>query len=237
MFENKILESKRNSTKWPRSVTNLKLSSLLCAVLFLALVKVGALAVMGFETAGSGLRDTPAASLAAAAGDNQAQAQTQTPAPAQAQTPTPAKTPPAAPAQAAPAQAPAQGQGEQPLNWQMLKQKQEELAAKEAALKTLETDLNARQQRLSSLEAQVKSLIDQANSLKDEKLKHLIAVYVNMKAKQAAQVLETLDEGTAVKILAGMNGRQAGEILTNVSPKKAARLTDDLTRMQLSPGM
>jgi len=191
-------------------------------LLFLALVKVGALAVMGFDAAGFGLRDTPAASLAAAAGDN----------PALAQAPAPAQAPPAAPAQAA-AQPPAQAQGEQPLNWQMLKQKQEELAAKEAALKTLETDLNARQQRLTALEGQVKSLIDQANAMKDEKLKHLITVYVNMKAKQAAQVLETLDENTAVKILAGMSGRQAGEILSSVNPKKAARLTEDLTKMQI----
>jgi len=219
--------------KWPRSVTGLKLSSLLCALLFLALVKIGALAVMGFEAAGFGLRDTPALSLAAAAGDNPAQAQAPAQAPAQPPAGTPAK---ALPAAAGSAPAPAQPQAEQPLNWQMLKQKQEELAAREAGLKTLEADLNARQQRLTALEAQVKSLIDQANAIKDEKLQHLVAVYINMKAKQAAQVLETLDETIAVKILAGMNGRQAGEILSNVNPRKAARLSEDLTRMQLMPG-
>ena len=54
-----------------------------------------------------------------------------------------------------------------------------------------------------------------------------------MKAKQAGQVLETLDERTAVRILAGMRGRQAGEILNNITPEKAARLSEMLTRMQL----
>ena len=55
----------------------------------------------------------------------------------------------------------------------------------------------------------------------------------NMKAKQAASVLETIDEATAVKILAGMRGRQSGEILTYVNPTKAARLAEALARMQL----
>ena len=62
---------------------------------------------------------------------------------------------------------------------------------------------------------------------------HLIDVYSNMKAKQAASVLETLDERIAVKILAGMRGRQAGEILTYVNPQKAARLSESLTKMQM----
>ena len=54
-----------------------------------------------------------------------------------------------------------------------------------------------------------------------------------MKAKQAAAVLETLDPKIAVKVLAGMRGRQAGEILTFVKPERAAQLTESLARMQL----
>ena len=53
-----------------------------------------------------------------------------------------------------------------------------------------------------------------------------------MKAKQAADVLGTLDEDVAVKILAGMKGKQAGEILNFVEPQKAARLSVALTKMQ-----
>jgi len=80
-------------------------------------------------------------------------------------------------------------------------------------------------------------MLDQAQQTKDEKLRHLIDVYTNMKPKQAAAVLETLDERIAVKILAGMKGRQAGEILTGVSAKKAATLSEQLTKMQLPPEM
>jgi len=58
-----------------------------------------------------------------------------------------------------------------------------------------------------------------------------------MKSKQAASVLETLDEHIAVKILAGMKGRQAGEILSFVSPKKAAKISEDLTKIQAGPDL
>ena len=54
-----------------------------------------------------------------------------------------------------------------------------------------------------------------------------------MNAKQAAKVLETLDNNIAVRILAGMRGRQAGEVLNNMEAKKAAGLTEMLTKLQL----
>ncbi len=39
----------------------------------------------------------------------------------------------------------------------------------------------------------------------------------------------------AVRILAGMRGRQAGDVLNNMEAKKAAGLTEMLTKMQLPP--
>jgi len=146
--------------------------------------------------------------------------------------------PPAQAAQQAPAQQPAKEKpapAENPdsvLTIKQLKEKAESLDRQEQALKTLESDLNARLAKLQELENMLKGMLAEAKSIKDEKMRHLIDVYTNMKSKQAASVLETLDEGIAVKILAGMKGRQAGEILTNVSAKKAAKLSEMLTKMQ-----
>ena len=86
---------------------------------------------------------------------------------------------------------------------------------------------------LKQLEAKLEHMLENADEIKDKKLRHLVDVYSNMKAKQAAQVLESLDESIAVRILAGMRGRQAGEILTFVNPEKAALLSEALTKMQL----
>ncbi len=121
------------------------------------------------------------------------------------------------------------------MDWEELNRREEELARREQALKKMEEDLNKRLAELNALEKELSDAIKQADTTKDKKLKHLISVYGNMKAKKAAKVLETLDEEIAVKILAGMKGRQAGEILTNVSAKKAAALSERLTSLQL-PG-
>jgi flagellar motility protein MotE (MotC chaperone) len=141
-------------------------------------------------------------------------------------------------AQQAPAAAPAK-EPEKPAastpDAQVLLKRQDELDQREQALKSLETDLNARVAKLKNMEASIKTLLEEAKGIKDQKLKHLIDVYSNMNAKQAAKVLETLDNNIAVKILAGMRGRQAGEVLNNMEAKKAAGLTEMLTKVQLPP--
>lgn len=121
----------------------------------------------------------------------------------------------------------------QTLDREALVRKQEELDRREQSLRTLEANLDAKLADLKTLEAKLDAMLKDADKMKDEKLRHLVDVYSNMKAKQAAQVLETLDEDIAVKILAGMRGRQAGEILTNVKAEKAAKLSEALTRMQM----
>ncbi len=139
---------------------------------------------------------------------------------------------PADPAQQSPAQQ-AGGLPQDALTRESLQQKQEELNRREADLNRLQQEINQKIQNLQQLEQRLQVMLEQAEETKDKKMRHLVDVYSNMKAKQAADVLSTLDEGIAVKILAGMRGRQAGEILTFVNAEKAARLSEALTRMQL----
>lgn len=132
-------------------------------------------------------------------------------------------------AESAPAPAPAQNS----LSREALQRRQDELARKEQDLQTLERDLDDRLVRLQELEVRIKAMLKEAEEVKNAKYRHLVDVLSNMKAKQAASVLETLDEKIAVKVLSGMRGRQAGEILTFVNPGKAARLSEALARVQL----
>ena len=140
-----------------------------------------------------------------------------------------------APAQPAAAAKPAAAAPAASPDANALLKRQDELNQREQALKTLEADLNTRVAKLKEMETSIKSMLEEARGVKDQKLKHLIDVYSNMNAKQAAKVLETLDNNIAVKILAGMRGRQAGEVLNNMEAKKAAGLTEMLTKMQLPP--
>lgn len=111
--------------------------------------------------------------------------------------------------------------------------RQEDLSRKEQELRVLESELNARLERMQILESRIATMIKDAEETKDAKFRHLVDVLSNMKAKQAAAVLETLDPKIAVRVLAGMRGRQAGDILTFVKAEIAAKLTEDLARMQM----
>jgi len=115
---------------------------------------------------------------------------------------------------------------------QDLNAREQALAKKEAELQALERQVDEKLTTLRELEIRMQNLIDSAASIQDEKMAHLIDVYSNMKPKQAALVLQTLEEPIAVRILAGMSGRKAGEILSSVRADRAAALSAALTRLQ-----
>ncbi len=114
-----------------------------------------------------------------------------------------------------------------------LQRKQEELNRREQELRALQNQMQSRLDELRVLEDKIQKMLNQANDIQDQKLTHLIDVYSNMKAKQAADVLASLDPRIAVKILSGMRGRQAGEILTYMAPEPAAKLSELLSRTSL----
>jgi flagellar motility protein MotE (MotC chaperone) len=111
--------------------------------------------------------------------------------------------------------------------------KQEELARKDQELRMLDSDISAKLEQMQMLENRLSAMIKDAENTRDAKFRHLVDVLSNMKARQAAAVLETLDQKIAVNVLAGMRGRQAGEILSFVRPEVAAHLAEALARMQL----
>lgn len=197
-----------------------RLSKVLAALTMLAAIKLGVLLFMGIDALvpDSASREDGHMVVASVMAVPRAMAQTQK-AP---------ETP-----KAAPAEAPAPSGPPGVLDWQELGKRKDDLDRREQAIADMEAKLDQRVKELAALEASLKTMLDQAQQTKDEKLKHLIDVYTNMKPKQAAEVLESLDDRIAVKILAGMKGRQAGEILTGVSAKKAASLSEQLTRLQL----
>jgi flagellar motility protein MotE (MotC chaperone) len=112
-----------------------------------------------------------------------------------------------------------------------------ELAAKERALTAMEKSIDDKLAELKRVEASIKKLLDQADVLKDERIKRQVATYQAMKPKQAAEVLSNMDQDLAVKILTGMKPKVAGEIMTFVKTDKAAKLTEAMTRVQTAmPG-
>lgn len=186
-----------------------RVSNLLAAVAVLSLCKLVFLAVWStFQPAGQ-------------PGTAMVETMLASPAPVYAQTPEP--------------QEPAVQVAEQNLSeeWQTLRRRQEEVQRREQTLQALERELDAKLNRLQELETRIQTMLEEADVLKDRKIRHLVDVYSNMKPKEAAAALAALEEPVAVKILSGMRGRNAGEILSFVNAEKAAKLTEALTRMQM----
>lgn len=210
-------------TKWQRLGSSLKLSKILICLILLAFFKLSLIGALGFNLVvpaqkavkavveSSVVRNVVSAPEAVAAEPSKKSAD-----PAATETKRPDKM------------------GE--ADWKALKAKEDELARKERSLRTLEQNLDKKLADLNALEARLKKMIADADVLKDQKIKHLVGVYTAMKPKSAALVIESLDKDLAVKILSGMRGRNAGEILGFVDPKKAASLSEALTRLQVPLG-
>ena len=85
-------------------------------------------------------------------------------------------------------------------------------------LKTMEAELEAKLESLRTMEVKMQNLIKSAEDMQDEKMQHLVNVYSNMKPKQAAQVLENLEESIAVKSSRSEERRVGKECRSRWSP-------------------
>lgn len=83
-------------------------------------------------------------------------------------------------------------------------QKAQELARREQEMLVLKRQMEQRLQELHNAERKVQGMLDEAKDLEKEKVTGLTSMYMNMKPKQAAKAMETLDESIAVKILSSM---------------------------------
>ncbi|MDY0227314.1 MAG: hypothetical protein RBR38_10865 [Desulfomicrobium apsheronum] len=211
MFRKNREKSKRNSTKQAPSATGARLTRLVQAFIALAAVKLAAICLLWIPPT---LPDNPLLQPVIVR-------------PAIAATQALAQEPAAPSTQDNATDSDAQANQPQDLN-----AREQALAKKEAELKALEAQVDQKLTTLRELEIRMQNLIDSAASIQDEKMVHLIDVYSNMKPKQAAVVLQTLEEPIAVRILAGMSGRKAGEILSSVRADRAAALSAALTRLQ-----
>jgi flagellar motility protein MotE (MotC chaperone) len=210
MFRKNSEKSRRNSTKQAPSATDARLTKLVQVLVALAAVKLAAICLLWIPPTLPETSLLQPVVIRPAIAASQAMAQE-------------------------PVASPEEGQGnatESQENLQDLNAREQALARKEVELRDLEAQVDEKLTRLRELEIRMQNLIDSAGSIQDEKMAHLIDVYSNMKPKQAAAVLQTLEEPIAVRILAGMSGRKAGEILSSVRADRAAELSAALTRLQ-----
>lgn len=102
-------------------------------------------------------------------------------------------------------------------------QQREELRAEEAGLKLLGREIDNKLKKLEQAESRIQQELKQINRVSDIRIKRLIRIYSAMDSKSAARLMEGIEAGQAVEVLAGMKENVSGPILANMDAKTASR--------------
>lgn len=109
----------------------------------------------------------------------------------------------------------------------------------EERLKILQEDLAKKTEELKRLKSEIEEKIKQQEELKAqlekakaENYQRLAKIYESMPPEEAASRIEKLDDDTAVTLLLAIKPRQAGKILANITPEKAAQLSKKIVSIK-----
>lgn len=124
-----------------------------------------------------------------------------------------------------------------------LKQRKEELDLREKELAELEeelqrqkVELDKRIQQLEEMRGQIATVLKERVEVDQEKVTKLVDLYSNMKPKQAADVIGSINEDLAVEVLAKMKKKSAAEIMNLLDPAKARILSEKYTGYRREKG-
>lgn len=110
-----------------------------------------------------------------------------------------------------------------------------ELEIRDGLLKAAEMRLEARVAELKDLEARVGAALQAKDEADQSRFKGLVAMYENMKPKDAAKIFDRLDLGILVQVTSLINPRKMSDILGQMSAESAERLTVELAGRAASP--
>jgi flagellar motility protein MotE (MotC chaperone) len=110
----------------------------------------------------------------------------------------------------------------------MLRQREEQVKAREMELRELERQVTEKIKKLEAIEASLKIELEAYKVVAGERVKQLVKIYSSMKPKAAATLMNNLDQDVAVQVILGMKGEIAGAILAGMDPPKAAAISQKL---------
>jgi flagellar motility protein MotE (MotC chaperone) len=111
---------------------------------------------------------------------------------------------------------------------QQLEARTRELDVRENLIKAAEKRMEARVAELKELEAKINAAMNQKDEAEAKRFKDLIVMYENMKAKDAARIFDRLDMKVLLDVTSQLNPRRMSDILGQMSPDVAEKLTTEL---------
>jgi flagellar motility protein MotE (MotC chaperone) len=104
-----------------------------------------------------------------------------------------------------------------------------ELEIRENLLKSAEKQLDSRVNELKEMEQQANGSAQKKDEATAQRLKSLVVMYENMRAKDAAKIFDRLDMRILVDVVSQINPRRMSDILAQMQPEAAERLTVELS--------
>jgi flagellar motility protein MotE (MotC chaperone) len=117
---------------------------------------------------------------------------------------------------------------------QTLDTRERDIVTRENVLKAADTRIQERMTALKGVEGNIQKLLGQVDELEAARIASLVAVYEKMKAKDAARIMEGLDEEVLIKIAQRMKTQPMALILANMSGERARRITQRLAAIDAS---
>jgi flagellar motility protein MotE (MotC chaperone) len=100
-----------------------------------------------------------------------------------------------------------------------------ELDMRETLIKTAEKRLEGKVDELKQVEGRISTKLGKRDEEDASRFKGLVAMYETMKAKDAARIFDRLDMKILVEVATHIKPRQMADILAQMSPEAAERLT------------
>ena len=115
-----------------------------------------------------------------------------------------------------------------------LDQRADDLTQRETLLKAAEQRVDEKIDQLKQMQATVDASLGKVDAQEDQRLNSLVAIYTNMKPKEAAPILSELDMPVLLQILTRMKDRTTSAIMAAMDPKKAQTITMALAERRQS---
>ncbi|MEI8277448.1 MAG: flagellar protein FlbB, partial [Hyphomicrobiales bacterium] len=111
---------------------------------------------------------------------------------------------------------------------QELDARNRDLDMRESLLKAAEKRLEAKVNELKEIEGRIKVASNTREEAEAQRFKGIVAMYENMKPKEAARIFDRLDMRILAEVATTLKPRTMSEILAQMTPESAERLTVEL---------
>ena len=116
-----------------------------------------------------------------------------------------------------------------------LEQYESDLALRASIVDAAEKRIEERAATLEALEAQISSLVDQRTEMEAGQFAGIVAMYENMRPKDAANIFNELDMDVLLRVAKTMNPRKMAPILAEMAPPRAQELTVQMAALADKP--